>query len=150
MTIADHCQVFRASSVNLPQVARVENSCSSATKGGRMKHVPSPRIARGMHVTLGIAATTLFCAGSGPISPSNAQTIGSTYTPTAPKDCHVSSAGNGVDDSMIRVCPGKAGLEVLVSEDDLREPVSVGRSQPRRRGQGAGCTGLVRSVQLDH
>lgn len=30
------------------------------------------------------------------------------------------------DDSTIRVCPGKAGLVVLVSEDDLRETVSVG------------------------
>ena len=94
-----------------------------------MKRVPPPRIARGMHVTLGIAAATLFCAGSGLISPANAQTIGSTYTSTAPKDCHVSSAGNGVDDSTIRVCPGKAGLEVLVSENDLRETVSVGRSR---------------------
>jgi hypothetical protein len=92
-----------------------------------MKRVPPPRMARGMQVTLGIAAATLFCAGSGPISPANAQTIGSTYTSTAPKDCHLSSAGNGVDDSTIRVCPGKAGLEVLVSEDDLRETVSVGR-----------------------
>jgi hypothetical protein len=41
----------------------------------------------------------------------------------------VSSAGNGVDDSTIRICQGKAGLKVLVSEDDLRETVSVGRSR---------------------
>jgi hypothetical protein len=41
----------------------------------------------------------------------------------------VTSAGNGVDDSTIRVCPGKAGLVVLVSEDDLRETVSVGRNR---------------------
>jgi hypothetical protein len=41
----------------------------------------------------------------------------------------VRSAGNGVDDSTIRVCPGKGGLVVVVSEDDLRETVSVGRSR---------------------
>ena len=63
------------------------------------------------------------------ISPANAQTIGSSYTSTAPKDCRVRSAGNGVDDSTIRVCPGKAGLVVVISEDDLRETVSVGRNR---------------------
>lgn len=71
----------------------------------------------------------LVCAGFGAISNADAQTFGSSYTSTAPKDCRVSTAGNGVDDSTIRVCPGKAGLVVLVSEDDLRETVSVGRSR---------------------
>jgi hypothetical protein len=51
------------------------------------------------------------------------------YTSTAPKDCRVRSANNGVDDSTIRVCPGKAGLLVVISEDDLRETVSVGRDR---------------------
>ena len=63
------------------------------------------------------------------VSVASAQTISSLYTSTAPKDCRVRSAGNGVDDSTIRVCPGKAGLIVVVSEDDLRETVSVGRSR---------------------
>ena len=76
-----------------------------------------------------MASAALLCAVSRPFSAANAQTIGSSYTSTAPKDCHVSSAGNGVDDSTIRVCPGKAGLKVLVSEDDLRETVSVGRNR---------------------
>jgi hypothetical protein len=76
-----------------------------------------------------IALATLFCTGSGLILPASAQTIGSSYTSTAPRDCRVSSAGNGVDDSTIRVCPGKAGLVVLISEDDLRETVSVGRNR---------------------
>jgi len=76
-----------------------------------------------------MAAVVLFCAGSGLILPANAQTFGSGYTSTAPKDCRVSDAGNGVDDSATRVCPGKAGLVVLVSEDDLRETVSVGRNR---------------------
>jgi hypothetical protein len=80
----------------------------------------------GVHIRLAIAA---LCVGFGPISPANAQTFGSSYTSSAPKDCLVSSAGNGVDDSTIRICPGKAGLKVLVSEDDLRETVSVGRNR---------------------
>jgi len=83
-------------------------------------------MASGMHVRLAIAA---LCASFGLISPANAQTFGSSYTSSAPKDCRVSSTANGVDDSTIRVCPGKAGLKVLVSEDDLRETVSVGRNR---------------------
>ena len=34
-----------------------------------------------------------------------------------------------LDGSTTRVCPGKAGLVVLISEDDLREIVSVGRNR---------------------
>ena len=63
------------------------------------------------------------------ISQSSAQTIGSSYSSTAPKDCRVTSTGNGVDGSTIRLCPGKARLVVLISEDDLRETVSVGRNR---------------------
>ena len=94
-----------------------------------MQHVPHHDLARGSHVTVGIAMTALFCAGPGLISPAKAQLFGSSYTSTAPGDCRVSGAGNGVDDSATRVCPGKAGLVVLVSEDDLRETVSVGRNR---------------------
>jgi hypothetical protein len=71
----------------------------------------------------------VFLVDGVPISWANAQSIGSVYTSTAPKHCKVKSAENGVDDSTIRVCPGKAGLVVLVSEDDLRETVSVGRNR---------------------
>ena len=94
-----------------------------------MQRDPHHDIARGMQITLGMAIAALFCAGSGLISPANAQLFGSSYTSTAPRDCRVSGAGNGVDDSATRVCPGKAGLVVLVSEDDLRETVSVGRNR---------------------
>jgi hypothetical protein len=59
----------------------------------------------------------------------SAQTFSSGYSSTAPRDCRVSKAGNGVDDSSIRVCPGKAGLVVVISEDDLREAVSIGRNR---------------------
>ena len=34
-----------------------------------------------------------------------------------------------LDGSTRRVCPGKSGLVVLISEDDLREIVSVGRNR---------------------
>jgi hypothetical protein len=104
-----------------------------------MKRLHHPAIA---HVTLGIAVAALICANAGLISDANAQTIGSFYTSTAPKDCHVSSAGNGVDDSTIRICPGKAGLKVLVSEDDLRETVSVGRNRAAADSEPAAEAGF--------
>jgi hypothetical protein len=80
-------------------------------------------------VTILVTTLTLVATSAALILQSNAETIGSSYTSTAPKDCRVKSAGNGVDDSTIRVCPGKNGLIVLISEDDLRETVSVGRNR---------------------
>ena len=80
-------------------------------------------------VTIVVTTLTLFAASAALVLQSNAETIGSSYTSTAPKDCRVKSAGNGVDDSTIRVCPGKNGLIVLISEDDLRETVSDGRNR---------------------
>jgi hypothetical protein len=82
----------------------------------------------------------VFLVGRVPFAWANAQTIGSVYTSTAPKDCEVKSAENGVDDSTIRVCPGKAGLVVLVSEDDLRETVSVGRNRKAAEEEPAAKT----------
>jgi hypothetical protein len=80
-------------------------------------------------VTIVASTLTLFGVSAALVVASSAETIGSSYTSTAPKDCHVRGAGNGVDDSTIRVCPGKNGLIVLISEDDLRESVSVGRNR---------------------
>ena len=65
---------------------------------------------------------------SGPILPANAQTFSSSYTSSAPKDCRTIGKPGSLDGSTTRVCPGKAGLVVLISEDDLRETVSVGRN----------------------
>ena len=59
----------------------------------------------------------------------NAQTIGSQYSSTAPKDCRMIGKPSEFDGSTTRLCPGKAGLFVLISEDDLRETVSVGRTR---------------------
>ena len=82
----------------------------------------------------GLAVTALICAGLvfavlGLASPATAQTFSSSYTSTDPKDCRVISAHTEVDDSTIRTCPGKTGLVVVISEDDLRETVSVGRNR---------------------
>ena len=78
---------------------------------------------------LDLAIAVLFGTTPGLICQANAQTFSSSYTSTAPKDCRVVSAQTGVDDSTIRTCPGKAGLVVVISEDDLRETVSVGRNR---------------------
>jgi len=90
--------------------------------GPPMRYMPSI-------VTIAVTTLTLFAASAALILQSNAETIGSSYTSTAPRDCRVTSAGNGVDDSTIRVCPGKNGLIVLIAEDDLRETVSIGRTR---------------------
>src|ERR1019366_10776044 len=91
-----------------------------------MKRVPHVNIAK---VMPGMAVATLISASLSLMAPANAQTFSSLYTSTAPKDCRVIGPRNGVDDSTMRLCPGKAGLKVLVSEDDLRETVSVGRNR---------------------
>ena len=67
-------------------------------------------------------------AGSALLSPADAQTFSSLYTSTAPKDCRVIGKPSELDGSTTQVCPGKAGLVVLISEGDLRETVSVGRN----------------------
>ncbi len=95
-----------------------------------MKRVPCLQIA-------GMAIAALFGTAMDPISPASAQTFSSSYTSTAPKDCRVTSAGTEVDDSTIRTCPGKTGLVVLISEDDLRETVSVGRNRAAARKEPA-------------
>jgi hypothetical protein len=79
--------------------------------------------------TFGIASLAMISGTAALILQPGAQTIGSSYSSTAPRDCRVSTAGNGVDDSTSRVCLGKAGLVVLVGEDDLRETVSVGHNR---------------------
>ena len=70
------------------------------------------------------AAAALFAAAFGPISPANAQTFSSSYTSTAPKDCR--TVGKPENGSTTQVCPGKSGLVVVISEDALRQTVSVG------------------------
>ncbi|MBB4368615.1 hypothetical protein GGD63_001394 [Bradyrhizobium sp. cir1] len=59
----------------------------------------------------------------------NAQSVGSTYSSTAPKNCRQVGKPSELDGSTTRICPGKDGLMVLIAEDDLREIVSVGRNR---------------------
>lgn len=74
---------------------------------------------------IGLAALTT-CIG---LNSAVAQTMGSSYTSTAPKDCRQIGKPSELDGSATRVCPGKNGLVVLIAEDDLREIVSVGRNR---------------------
>jgi hypothetical protein len=71
-------------------------------------------------------AVLMACIG---LSRADAQSVGSSYTSTAPRDCGQVGKPSALDGSSTRVCPGKDGLVVLIAEDDLREIVSVGRSR---------------------
>jgi hypothetical protein len=68
----------------------------------------------------------LTCLSAGHVA---AQSMGSSYSSTAPKDCRQIGKPSELDGSTTRVCPGKDGLIVLIAEDDLREIVSVGRNR---------------------
>ena len=72
-------------------------------------------------------ATLLACGFAGTASGQTAQNI-SSFTSTAEKDCRKLNGGSADDDGGTRVCPGPAGLVVLISEGDLRETVSAGRN----------------------
>jgi hypothetical protein len=77
-----------------------------------------------------LAFAALSCSVLGAVSGANAQTFSSSYTSAAPGDCRVFGPGKDEgDDGTMRVCPGKAGLVVVISESDLREVVSVGRNR---------------------
>jgi len=75
------------------------------------------------------SAAALIAAGCGLISPANAQTFSSSYTSSAPKDCRTVGKPREPDGGTTLVCPGKSGLVVLISEDDLRQTVSVGQNR---------------------
>ena len=61
----------------------------------------------------------------------NASTAVSTYTSTAEQDCRSERARRkpAPQDGGTRTCPGTHGFVVIVSENDLRETVSVGRNR---------------------
>ena len=79
-----------------------------------------------IRITTAGLAVLLMCSGP---DRADAQFVGSTYTSTAPKDCRQIGKPSALDGSTARVCKGKDGLVVLISEDDLREVVSVGRNR---------------------
>ena len=78
-----------------------------------------------MRVTFSVAFLAALLAASW----ANAQTVGSQYSSTAPKNCRMIGKPSELDGSTTRFCRGKAGFSVLISEDDLRETVSVGKSR---------------------
>jgi hypothetical protein len=86
----------------------------------------------------GLAATALFAAAFGLISPVSAQTFSSSYTSMAPSDCRMIGKPSDLDGSTTRVCPGKSGLVALIDEDDLRETVSVGPNRTAAANEPAG------------
>ena len=100
-----------------PDCTRLTIEVPEKAKSGRMKRFPCLRL-------IGLAVVAL----SGLISPASAQTFSSSYTSSAPKDCRTIGKPSHLDGGATRVCPGKSGLVVLISEDDLRETVSVGRN----------------------
>ena len=84
-----------------------------------MREVQMKRVPR-RQLVVPAATALLFVL----ISPASAQTFSSSYTSSAEKDCR--TIGKPRDVSTKQVCPGKSGLVVLISEDDLRQTVSVG------------------------
>jgi hypothetical protein len=80
------------------------------------------------HVTRTGLAALMICIG---LNSASAQSMGSTYTSTAPKNCRQVGKPSELDGSTTRICPGKDGLMVLIAEDDLREIVSVGRNRKK-------------------
>jgi hypothetical protein len=85
----------------------------------QMKHVPHRQ-------PIVPVAAALFAAAFALISPAGAQTFSSSYTSSAEKDCRTIGKPGEPNGSTTQVCPGKSGLVVVVSEDDLRQTVSVG------------------------
>src|SRR6267142_2481927 len=101
-----------------------------------MREVQMKRVLYGQLIVP--AATALFAAVFGLISPANAQTFSTSYTSTAPKDCR--TIGKPANGSTKQVCPGKSGLVVVISEDDLRQTVSVGPNHIAARKEPAAET----------
>jgi hypothetical protein len=84
-----------------------------------------------MKMSVLVFAVTAF------IGSAEAQNFGSSYTSTAAKACRFTKAGR---DEGTSVCPGKSGLVVLVTEGDLRQTVSVGRSRKAAEDEPAART----------
>ncbi len=111
MTIPCQCQVFRAISLNLPQIAHVENNeLRNQRRQDAARPPPRPRARLACHG--GNSHDGAVLRRLGPDFTGKAQLFGSSYTSTAPRDCRVSGAGNGVDDSATRICPGVSGRAV--------------------------------------
>jgi hypothetical protein len=105
-----------------------------------MQEVQMKRVSHRQPIVLA-AAAALFAAAFALISPASAQTFSSSYTSSAEKDCR--TIGKPKDVSTKQVCPGKSGLVVLISEDDLRQTVSVGPNPAAAAKEPAAETGFA-------
>lgn len=93
----------------------------------------------GSHMLRVIVTIAIVTAVPALIGSANAQSFGSSYTSTAEKACRIANTGQV---SSMSVCPGKAGLIVLVTEDDLRQTVSVGRNRKAAENEPAARAGF--------
>jgi hypothetical protein len=73
-------------------------------------------------------------AGFAQFGRAEAQTFSSLYTSTAAKHCRVKTTA---PDGRISICPGTAGLIVVITEADLRQTVSVGHNLKAAEGEPA-------------
>ena len=84
-------------------------------------------------VALALATSTAF-----------AQDFASVYSSTDTRKCKkVDAAKNGEGDWSVWLCAGIGGRVVLVSEDDLRMTVSIGRDRKSAADQPAASTGIL-------
>jgi hypothetical protein len=88
------------------------------------------------HCAALLPAAALWLA-TAPLAPLAAAPASSVYTSTAAKACRTLSIGGAEEDGGSRLCPGKAGLVVVIAEGDLREVVSVGRNRRDAEAQPA-------------
>jgi len=86
-----------------------------------------------LSLALVLSAEALLAAEA----PAVAQTASSVYTSTAPTACRVVRPGGAPEDAGEWLCPGQAGLVLLISEGDLRQTVSVGRNRKDADAQPA-------------
>ncbi len=93
-------------------------------------------------MTMAVIALVLTNAGLLGAAPAQGAQNVSSYTSTADKDCRKISTGETPDDGGTQLCRGPAGLVVVVSEGDLRETVSAGRSQKVAESEPAASTGF--------
>jgi len=76
-------------------------------------------------------------------STASAQDFASVYSSTDTRKCKkVDAAKNGEGDWTVWLCAGIGGRVVLVSEDDLRMTVSIGRDRKSAAGQPASTQGF--------
>src|SRR5438105_8609712 len=82
----------------------------------------SPTVAAAVAIGLAAPAPTLAQTTADAVS---------AYSSTAPQDCRSERARKHPvpEDGGTRVCPGLHGFVVVVSENDLRETVSIGRNR---------------------